>query len=141
MISYFDTSAVIPLILGEPASERCSQLWNESVRVISTRLLYPEARAALAQAERMHRITAAQLTASVEELESIVTEIDYIEISDQVARAAGELAQTHGLRGYDAVHLASAALASDDELVFVTGDTALAAAAQSLGIAIAITTD
>ena len=141
MITYFDTSALIPLILGEPASERCSQLWNESVRVISTRLLYPEARAALAQAKRMHRITTAQLTASVDELESIVTEIDYIEISDHIARSAGKLAQTHRLRGYDAVHLASTALASDNELVLVTGDTALAAAAQSLGIAIAVTTD
>ena len=36
-------------------------------------------------------------------------------------------------------HLASAALANDDELVMVTGDSKLGAAAQSIGISVAFT--
>ncbi len=139
MISYFDTSAVIPLVLGEPTSERCIQLWNESVRVIGTRLVYPEARAALAQAERMQRITSSQLTTCVADLDSIMPELDLVEITESLARSAGDFAQTHRLRGYDAVHLASAALAIDEEFVFVTGDNDLGAAARSVGIAVAMT--
>ena len=138
MISYFDTSAVIPLILDEPTSDRCDQLWNESVRVISSRLIYPEARAALAQARRLHRINLAQLTSTVDELESTVMEIDFVEVTASVARAAGEIAETNGLRGYDAVHLASAALALDDDFIFVTGDLELSAAARSIGMAVAL---
>ncbi len=121
MIAYFDTSALVPLVINEPASVTCGRLWNEATRVISTRLIYPEARAALAQAQRMRRLTTGELGQAVEDLDSLASEISYIEINADVAASAGDLAQTHGLRGYDAVHLASAALIHDEELVLVTG--------------------
>jgi len=120
VIAYFDTSALVPLMINEP-------------------LIYPEARAALAQAERMGRLTSADLAEAVEDLDSITRQIDYVEITAHLAESAGDLAQTHGLRGYDAVHLASAALANDDELVMVSGDSKLGAAAQSIGISVAFT--
>ena len=140
MIAYFDTSALVPLLVSEPASPTCGRLWNEATRVISTRLIYPEARAALAQARRMSRLTVEGLEQAVDELDSIALEIAYIEVSAELAESAGDLAQTHGLRGYDAVQLASAALANDGELVLVTGDRDLGAAAQSIGISVALTT-
>ena len=136
MIAYFDTSAIIPLIIEEPASGTCSRLWNEATRVASVRLLYPEARAALARARRLRRITDRQLLRAIAELSSIITQVDHVELTAQLAHAAGELAHAHGLRGYDAVHLAAAASVADDELVLVTGDADLAAAAASLGIAL-----
>jgi uncharacterized protein len=140
VIAYFDTSAIIPLIIEEPASDTCSRIWNDAARIISVRLLYPEARAALAKAERMRRIASPQLIAAITELDSITMQIDYIEVSAELAHTAGELAQAHGLPGYDAVHLAAAAAAADNELVLVTGDADLGTAATSLGIAVAITT-
>lgn len=112
-------------------------MWNESTRVVSVRLLYPEARAALAKAERMGWITRAQLTSAVVELDSIITEVDHIEVTEDVAHVAGELAQEHGLRGYDAVHLAAAAAVAGPDLVLVTGDSGLGFAATALGIAVA----
>ncbi len=139
MIAYFDTSAIVPLIIDEPASDTCRRLWNDATRTVSTRLIYPEARAALAQAERMGRLTPGDLLKAVDDLDSIAREINYIEITAHVAESAGVLAQTHGLRGYDAVHLASAALANDDELVMVTGDNKLGFTAQSIGISVAFT--
>ncbi len=139
MIAYFDTSAVIPLLIGEPSSATCARVWNEATRSISVRLLYPEARAALARAERMGRITKSQHAAAVAELETIVTEIDQVEISAELARNAGDLTHTHQLRGYDAVHLAAAMAALDAELVLVTGDNDLAGAARSLGLPVALT--
>jgi predicted nucleic acid-binding protein len=45
-----------------------------------------------------------------------------------LAQAAGELGQRHALRGYDAVHLASAIAIEDPDLVMVTWDFDLAAA-------------
>lgn len=88
----------------------------------------------------MRRLGATELTAAVEELDLLALEIDYVEITANVAESAGVLAQTQALRGYDAVHLASAALATDDELVLVTGDRNLGTAARSIGIAVALTT-
>jgi uncharacterized protein len=137
VIAYFDTAAVIPLVIGEPSSETCTRIWNEATRSISVRLLYPEARAALARAQRMGRITTRQHEAAVAELQTIVTEIDHVEITAELARSAGDLAQTHHLRGYDAVHLAAAIAAFDAELVLVTGDNDLASAARSLGLSVA----
>lgn len=140
MIAYFDTSALIPLIVEEPPSDTCSRLWNEATRTISSRLIYPEARAALAQAERMRRLSAPELVAAVKELDLLALEIDYLEITADVTESAGVLAQAQALRGYDAVHLASAALATDDELVLVSGDRNLGTAARSIGIAVSLTT-
>ena len=140
MIAYFDTSAIISLIIEEPSSALTSRLWDDAERIVSVRVLYPEARAALARAERMRRVTRGQLTAAIAELESIIGQVDHIEINAPLARLAGDLAQTHGLRGYDAVHLAAAATAADNELVVVTGDSDLGRAATSLGISVALTT-
>ena len=139
MIAYFDTSAVIPLLIGEPSSATCARMWNEAARSVSVRLLHPEARAALARAERMGRITRSQHAVAVAELETIITEIDLVEITAQLARNAGDLAQTHQMSGYDAVHLAAAIVALDAELVLVTGDNDLAGAARSLGLPVALT--
>ncbi len=57
MIVYFDTFAFIPLIIEEPSSESCKRLWNEATRVVSVRLHYAEARAALARAQRLRWLT------------------------------------------------------------------------------------
>ncbi len=93
MIAYFDTSAVIPLVIGEPSSATCARMWNEAVRSISVRLLCPEARAALTRAERMGRVTRRQHAAALVELDAIVTEIDHVEITAEPARNAGDLAR------------------------------------------------
>ena len=62
MIAYFDTSAVIPLLIEEPASAGAVRLWDEATRIVSTHLLYPEARSALARAQRVGRLSEAQHT-------------------------------------------------------------------------------
>jgi predicted nucleic acid-binding protein len=108
--------------------------------VISSRLIYPEARAALALAERMQRLTATELRTAVDDLNSIVEEIDYLEVTANLALSAGQLAEAHALRGYDAVHLASAVVVNDAELVLVTGDHHLGSAAHDVGVSVALTT-
>ena len=139
MIAYFDTSALLPLIIDEPSTPVCQRLWNEASRVASVRLLYAEACAALARAHRMARLTTTQLDEAMEALEEIVAELDHVEVTDELVRTAGALARTHGLRGYDAVHLGAGLNLSDDDVVFVTGDSNLATAAQALGIAVSNT--
>lgn len=138
MITYFDTSAIVPLLVGEPTTDHCARLWNEASRIVCARLVYPDACAALARAVRMGRLTPAQMATAIADLDDLATQIDFIEITDDLARAAGRLAQEHGLRGDDAVHLAAAIAISDDDVVFVTGDVDLAAAATTRGLATAV---
>jgi uncharacterized protein len=141
VIAYFDTSAVVPLLVEEPTTEQCSRLWDSAARILTVRLTYPEARAALASAERAGRLTRSQLATAVADLEGLFEQIDVIELGGDLARTAGGLAQHHGLRGYDAVHLAAALAAADDDLVLVTGDADLAAAAATAGLSVARPTD
>lgn len=67
-------------------------------------------------------------------------QISYLEITAEVTASAGDLARTHGLRGYEAGHLAAAALVNDEELVLVTDDHELGAVARTIGTSVALTT-
>lgn len=137
MIAYFDTSAIVPLFIDEPGSEIARGTWDEASRIVGIPLLYAETRAALAQAQRAGRLTASQLRSTVGTLDERYMQLDLLEIDDELVRHAGELAETHGLRGYDAVHLAAALQVTDPDLVLVAGDRALLAAAESVGLQVA----
>lgn len=140
MIAYFDTSALVPLFVEEPTSARCIRLWDEADRVVAARIVYVEARAALARAERLGRMSARALRGAVDDLDRSVVQVDHVELTEQLVRDAGALAQDRGLRGYDAVHLAAAVAIADDQTVLVTGDGDLASAAGEMGLAVALTT-
>ena len=139
MIAYFDTSAIIPLLVEESGSAIAGQLWDQADRVASVRLVYAEARAALAQAERLARLTPRQLPRLVDQLDGLYGQLDRIGVDDTLVRRAGQLAQAHALRGYDAVHLAALERIADDHPVMVSGDEDLCAAAAALGVATAST--
>lgn len=137
MILYFDTSAIVPIVIEEPSSTVASRLWEEAERVVSSRLVYAEGRAALAMARRLGRIDERELRAAVDIFESVHDQLDLIEVTGGLLREAGGLAEHLGLRGYDAVHLASARLIADAEMVLAASDHSLLVAAQAIGLATA----
>lgn len=134
MIGYLDTSVLVALLISEPTSSACQRLWDDADTVISCRLLYVEAAAALAQAQRMDCLTARMHTASLRKLDDLFEQIDVIEIDDTLSRRAAALASRFGLRGYDAVHCASAEQLNDPDLVAAAGDAQLLSAWRTLGI-------
>ncbi len=139
MIVYFDTSAIIPLIVDEPASPLCERFWADASEAVSSRLFYAEARAALARAHRLGRLSAAEHARSVPSLDALTAGIANVEVTEGLVRTAGQLASEHGLRGYDAVHLAAALTIADDDAVLVSGDRQLLAAATRVGLVVAPT--
>lgn len=96
--------------------------------------LIPETRAALAAARRSSRIDDAQLAEAVTDLGRLWQQIEGVEVTESLAQRAGALADLCALRGYDAIHLASAEAILDDGDVMVVSDTRLAEAAASIGI-------
>lgn len=122
-------------MVAEPASGVCRRIWDDADAVVSCRLLYVEAAAALAQARRLQRLTARQHTASRTMLDDLWAQIDVVEVNDALARHAAELAHRSALRGYDAVHCASAYQLADPDLVAATGDRQLLDAWRHLGLA------
>ena len=96
-------------------------------------LAHPEARAALAAAQRSGRITSRELRRAVADLDDASAALRMIGVDAQLARTVGELAERHSLRGYDAVHLSCALSIEDPELVLITWDGELARAAAACG--------
>jgi predicted nucleic acid-binding protein len=74
-------------------------------------------------------------TRALEDFESLHDELSLIGIDVQFAREAGELAEKSALRGYDAVHLASALSAGAITLVSWDEDLGLAAARNGCALA------
>lgn len=138
MIAYFDTSAIVPLLVDEVGTPAAGEIWDRADRLVSVRLAHVEARAALAQAARVGRISAQHLKSSVRALDGLLAQVDLIEIDDDLIRQAGHLAEARGLRAYDAVHLAAASRVADVDLVVVSGDRALLTAATALGMSTAV---
>ena len=136
-MAYFDTSALLKLLVDEEGSALAVQSWDEATLVITSRLAYPEARAALAAATRAGRISSAALRVAKQGLNGLFRQVRLIEVSSSVASDAGELAESHSLRGYDAVHLASALAVFGGEMLLVTWDVDLGSAAQREGLAVA----
>jgi predicted nucleic acid-binding protein len=84
----------------------------------------------------MGRIDTNTLRSTVRAIDDLYAELRVIGIDGALARSAGDLAELHGLRGYDAVHLASAISVEDAGLVVITWDRDLADAAVACGYAV-----
>lgn len=139
MIAYFDTSSLVPLLVDEPASVAAVRIWDTATVIFGVRLVYVEGHAALAMANRLGRLSSASMRVAQTELARRYEQMAIVDVSDALVRRAGALAEHHGLRGYDAVHLAAARSLSVEDLVFVSGDVQLGRAAVSEGLALART--
>jgi predicted nucleic acid-binding protein len=76
------------------------------------------------------------LRAAAGTIDDLCGELAVIGLDEALARAAGELAEHHALRGYDAVHLASATAIAHPDLVMATWDRDLASAAVVMDLAV-----
>ncbi|MEI7505443.1 MAG: type II toxin-antitoxin system VapC family toxin [Actinomycetes bacterium] len=136
MITYFDTSLFVKLLIDEIGSEQAEEIWNVSSTLGSSMVLYVESRAALAAAKRRGRINDANLVKAKLILEGLHSQLYVVEVTSKLVKMAAELAEEFSLRGYDSIHLASAIFMRAD--VFASSDEALSAAAQANGFHIVV---
>jgi predicted nucleic acid-binding protein len=134
---YLDTSSLVKLYLNEPDSDAITRLVDEAAVVVTSVLAYPEARATFARRVRERQLTAAESATVVRQLDDDWDRFVVIMFGDELARAAGRLAERHGVRGGDAVHLASfeelLGRCDDTDLRFSCADDRLVRAAEALG--------
>lgn len=123
-------------MVEEQGSELAVGLWSSRQPVATGVLAYPEARAALAAARRARRLTKTAFRTAVADFETLHAAVLIVATDESLARRAGDLAAEHHLRGYDAVHLASA-LRLGDQTALVTWDDRLKDAAIAAGLAVA----
>lgn len=135
---YLDTSALVPLLIEESSSSRCGRLWDAADLKFASRIAYVETAAALASARRARRIVDdAELALAHERLDLFWAEIAPVEIDATLMLEAASLAHTEALRGYAAVHCASALRVAAVDLVAASGDAALCRAWRRQGAMVA----
>lgn len=134
---YFDSSALVKLVLNESGSDLVAELWNACDGALSSRLAYPEVCAALASAGRNRDLTASEVAAALTDWERFWTSIRPVELTDEVQQVAGALTASHRLRGADAVHLASALALGSPDLTVAVWDKHLHTAAADIGFFLA----
>ncbi|MBS1863061.1 MAG: type II toxin-antitoxin system VapC family toxin [Actinobacteria bacterium] len=128
---------MVKLIVDEDGSDLAAELWDDTYPAASSILAYPEGRAALAAARRLGRLGEAGHREALAGFEEAYGELITVGVDQELAISAGRHAENFGLRGYDAVHLATALELGDEEVVVVTWDRDLAKAAERAGLGIA----
>jgi predicted nucleic acid-binding protein len=119
LLLYLDTSALVKLYVSERGSAHVQESLRRAQVAATSRVAYPEARSALSRRSREGALSGPGLRRAVAALDADMDSLVLVELNGGVARLAGDLAERHAIRAYDAIHLASAL-----ELTRWLGDTA-----------------
>jgi predicted nucleic acid-binding protein len=137
MILYLDTSALVKRYLVEEGSTDVAR-WISQSRPISTSLITrAEMGAAITKAIRMNLINPDQGQYALNWFRTEWETLGRLPIHEATVQRADELACRHGLRGYDAVHLACALLYGEglgEQVTLATYDRRLWQAGQTEGL-------
>ena len=137
MILYLDTSALVKLYVRERGSARVRTLVAQAAVVATSVVAYAEARAAFARLLRERPSRGKRHRERVAQLDRDWERYARIELTAALVHDAGECAEQFSLRGFDAIHVASARWLKsirEGDFVFSAFDQALLAAAATCGL-------
>ena len=138
-MKYWDSSAIIPLLVQETTSANALALL-EADRDMATWWATPvECYSALARKNREGTLTSTDLDAVYQRLETLQASWIQAEPSDEIRRMALRLLRLHDLRAADSLQLAAAIILSDHKpstLPIVCSDQRLRKAAEREGFPI-----
>jgi len=140
-VKFWDTSAVLPLLLEEKASAACRRELRSDPAMAVWALTRTEVVSALRRRERAGEMTAAQVAEVLRRLDGRAHRWTVVEALQDVALRAERLLAVHPLRAADALQLgASLALFEDRPRgrIFLTGDDVLADAASREGFTVIV---
>jgi len=136
---FWDSSAVVPLLLEEPGSDTARALLREDAAMVAWRLAGTEVVSALWRRRRADELDEASRRFAEQGLALLESTWTSVEDAAHVDRRARRLLAAHPLRAADALHLAAALVACDersDVLPIVTFDDRLAEAARREGFVV-----
>jgi uncharacterized protein len=139
VILYLDTSSLVKLYAPEMETTAVKRLVDAAEVVATSRLAYVEARAAFARKRRERGVTPKDYRDLLRDFNHDWETYFVVDVSDALVKLAGRLAEKHALRGYDAVHLASAVTVrrqGDRPISFSCFDARLSRAARREGLKI-----
>jgi len=108
MICYFDSSALVKLYVEEEGSNLLKQFLQDNPLLATSKVAYAEVRAALARAWREEILGETEYQEAVSMFKEDWPHMVALEISNDVLQKVDLLLDRYRLRGFDALHLASA---------------------------------
>lgn len=136
---YLDASALVKRYVAEDGSDAVADLLNAAEYQAASIVTEAELPAALGRATRVGAISERDGQAALKVWEEDREELLWIQLPQNTAQQAGKLAWQDGLRGYDAIHLATALWWQANlgqELVVATYDRELWRAAKKHGLSV-----
>ena len=117
MIVYFDTSSLVKLYVEEDESDSVKVLLDSASHAAISIVGYAEARAAFARRYREKSILEKDYHSLIGSFDNDWGNYLIIQVSHELVKLAGELIEKHELRGFDALHLASAIILNQNVCV------------------------
>jgi len=136
---FWDSSAIVGLLVREEASERLTKLWHHDDNLVVWWGTETECLSALARREREGSLSREQVRTAESILRQILGRACEVLPSPEIRHHSRRLLMTHPLRAGDALQLAAAVLFADSEvqkLPFLTMDKNLVACAEKEGFSV-----
>lgn len=137
MIVYLDTSALVKLYILEDGSEQVDEAVRRADLVGTSLIAYPETLSAFYRRLRQGLYDRPYYNRMRQAFEKDWTRLHIIDLNRSIVRSTGKLIHRHGLRGFDAIHIATALhfkLWLSAPTTFLCFDQKLSKAARSEGL-------
>lgn len=135
-MKFWDSSAVVPLLVGETTTEAMQTIAAEDPAMLVWWATEVECLSAIARLERDEDLDSDATAAAVARLDALVESWNEVLPGDSARRTARRLLRVHPLRAADALQLAAAVVAAEGQpasLEVVTLDDRLVEAARREG--------
>jgi len=139
MILYLDTSALVKRYFNEPYSVEVISLWKGARELVTSSAAYAETMATFYRKKRETRLGQKIFDKILESFQEEWNIFIRVHITDELNPLIHRVVAQHALRGYDAIHLASALTIHErlnEDFLFACFDRRLVQAAQLEGLSI-----
>ena len=133
MILYLDTSALVK----EPGTDEILSFWKKSSAIITSCMAYAETLASIYRKHHEVMLKRTVLRNVLNTFEHDWESFIHVEVTDGLNDLISRIIMNYPLRGFDAIHLASALIVSEripEDFIFICFDKRLTHAAKQEGL-------
>ncbi len=133
-MTYLDTSALVKHFVAEKGSDRVREIVSAGEPAATSKIGYAEVHVALARRRREGGLSTRQYTTACRNFEANWQTYVKVDLQDEVLLLARDLIKRRPLRGFDAIHLASALTLGrelGEPMTFIAADARLLDAAEA----------
>ncbi len=137
MILYLDTSALVKRYFGEENSAEVVNYWTQAQEIVTSCVTYAEAMASFWRKKREGLTPEEMIHEAARLFKKDWETFVRVKVNEDLNQYVDSLVQRYPLRGFDAIHLASAKVINEflpENLLFLCFDHGLTTAAHNEGL-------